>query len=174
MVQLAKGLEKPSQCLLCERLFKLNLCSCNTALSGRSGKRIAETLKRREALCGWSAPRVRWHCGCSMAGVKGHCGSWHGMVEVHSCWVKSIWMGQRSPFLCVCWFCIVCLCACMCLYVYLCMCTCWPLRVAFVRRNPANAGLSHPWDQQFSPHLETDREWGEPCGHPHYAPIVPM
>lgn len=75
VVQLARGLETPSQCLLCERLFKLNWYFCNTALSERSAGRIAEALRRREAHCGQSAAKVKCYCGHSMAGVKGHCGS---------------------------------------------------------------------------------------------------
>lgn len=52
VAQLVSGMKAPSQCLLCERLFKLDWYFCNMALSERSGRRIAETQKQREAHCG--------------------------------------------------------------------------------------------------------------------------
>ncbi len=172
VVQLARGLETPSQCLLCERLFKLNWYFCNTALSERSGRRIAEALRQREAHCGQSAPQVRCHWGHSMAGVKGHCGSSHATVEIQSCWVKSIWAGQRSPFcVCVCkWVSFV-----LFVYVWACARVCmrprWALCAVFVCRNSADAGLSHPWNQQFAPSGERVTERG--VNHAD-APIMPL
>lgn len=116
----------PSQWLLCERLFKLNWYFCNTALSERSGRRMAEALRQREAHCGQTASKVRCHCGRPLAVVKGHCGSWNATLEIQSCWVKSIRAGQRSPIsLCARWVvCIVCLHMCVCANVYLSVCLC--------------------------------------------------
>lgn len=119
VVQLARGLETPSQCLLCERLFKLNWYFCNAALSGRSGRRIPEALTQRTAHCGRSVPKVGCHSSNSMANVKGHCGSWNATVEV---WNQSE-SDKAHLFLCLCsGLCIVWLRACVNVYLYVCLC----------------------------------------------------
>lgn len=51
-------LETPSQCLHCERLFKLNWCFCNPALSDRSGRRI------------WGPGQREEHCGGADVGPR--------------------------------------------------------------------------------------------------------
>lgn len=174
VAQLARGLETPSQCLFCDWLFKLNWCFCNTALSEGSGWRIAETLRQREAHCGWSVPEVRWHCGHSMAGVKGHCGCCRATVQAQSCRVKSIRAGQRSLF-CVCvlvlYYLFLCLCVSVCMYLYVCMFLCCVCLWKFSRHRPFP-----PLESAVcSLRRETDRQRGRgSCGRPHYASIVPM
>lgn len=114
VVQLARGLETPSQCLLCERLFKLNWYFCDTALSERSGRRIAEALRRRKAHCGQSVSKVRWLV--SKAIVTPNMPQWRYRVAE---WNRSE-RGQRSLFCVhalVCVFVCVSLCCVLCLFV---------------------------------------------------------
>lgn len=120
-------------------------------------QRMAATLRRREAHCGWSAPKVGWHCGHSRAGVKGHCGSCHATVEGQNRRVKSIRAGQRSPF-----------CVCVLLLYRLFMHAVFVCR----KKNQPIQAFPNPGISSLALQ-ETEKEEGgcEPCGCSRYAPF---
>lgn len=164
VVQLARGLETPSQCLLCERLFKLNWHFCNRALSGRSSRRIAEARRQRGAYCDQSAAK---DCHC------GHLdGWWQKPLCLLTCRARGHRVaernrserGQRSPF------CAVCLRAvCVCMRVALRRGLCAVLDCG----NLADAAAFHTTGISGLPHRKRDRERDEPRGRPNNAPIMP-
>lgn len=120
-------------------------------------QRMAATLRRREAHCDWSVPKVGWHCGHSRAGVKGHCGSCHATVEGQNRRVKSIRAGQRSPF-----------CVCVLLLYRLFMravFVCKKKKISRLRPFPTLGSAVWPFRRQRK------RGGCEPCGCSRYAPF---